>query len=278
MITSTQVMSGMVHVAGGPFLQGSTPDDIETYMELCRMFDSGCVEGNFDDEMPQRTVFISSFWIDTYEVTNEQFQAFVVDTGYTTTAEEKGASEVLLDMRKNAGTDTISGTTWQHPEGPGSDIHTRMNYPVVHVSWFDAEAYCTWAGKRLPTEAEWEKAARGIQGAFFPWGDDWQPDAAHISLEIAPGLTHVGAYPDGVSPYGAHDMLGNVSEWVADWYYQPYYQFAPDRDPQGPDGQSRARGTRGGSWGTRPGFLHASWRRGIDPGTTNNLQGFRCAR
>jgi formylglycine-generating enzyme required for sulfatase activity/DNA-binding XRE family transcriptional regulator len=277
-VPSARDTAGMVLVEGGPFLQGSTSEDIAAAMELCRLFNAGCVVGNFDDEQPQRLVELSTFWIDQHEVTNRQFQVFVDDMGYVTTAEERGQSEVLQDMRPNAGTDTVTGADWRHPEGPGTTIDEQLDYPVVHVSWFDAAAYCAWADKRLPTEAEWEKAARGTEGWMFPWGTEWKADHAQASIEIAPGLAPVGNYPAGASPYGAEDMLGNVAEWVADWYYQPYYQLAAHHDPQGPDDQSQARGVRGGSWGTRPGFLRTAWRGGRAPVTTSNLLGFRCAR
>ncbi|NJL06111.1 MAG: SUMF1/EgtB/PvdO family nonheme iron enzyme [Chloroflexaceae bacterium] len=270
--------SGMVPVAAGIFLLGSTPQDIEEYMRLCRVYNAGCAAGNFDDELPQRSIYLDAFWIDAYEVTNAQFAAFVAATGYTTTAERAGQSEVLRDMRPGIGTESMAGASWRQPEGAGSDLSERGTEPVTHVSWDDAAAYCAWRDARLPTEAEWEKAARGTQGNRFPWGNEWQTGRTNSTIEIAPNIAPVGTYPTGVSPYEAHDMLGNVAEWVDDWYHPEYYRAAPERNPHNTDGQSLARSVRGGSWGTRAGFLHATWRSRADHTTTSNLLGFRCVR
>lgn len=210
-------------------------------------------------------------------MTNEQFAAFVAATGYTTTAETVGNSAVLRDMRPNIGTEPVVGATWRQPEGPGSNLTERASEPVTHISWDDAHAYCAWRNARLPTEAEWEKAARGVRGNRFPWGNTWDTGRTRSTVEIAPRAAPVGSYPEGRSPYGVHDMLGNVAEWVADWYHPEYYHTAPERNPEGADGSSLARSYRGGSWGTRPGFLHATWRSSAVLTTTNNLLGFRCA-
>lgn len=279
------IVDHMAYIPAGPFLQGSTLSQLMLLEQLCVEACTECKWDYFEDELPQREVTLSAFYIDVYEVTNEKFQQFVDDTGHVTTAENNQFSYVWDDTGREFV--RTPGVDWCRPRGPGSSIEGLMNYPVVHVSWLDASAYCTWAGKRLPTEAEWEKAARGPAGWLFPWGNDWDPDAGNYVTVSSDGTSHVnglsevGQYAQGMSPYGVHDLLGNVSEWVADMYDPDYYQTAPNRNPLNTTAP-RTRpiiqhSRRGGGWATRPGFLHAAWR--IDrPDQTNDVLGFRCAR
>jgi formylglycine-generating enzyme required for sulfatase activity len=206
------------------------------------------------DEKPMHSVKLDEFWIDKYEVTNADFAQFVEATGYQTDAEKEGLSKTWRDAAED-----------------------KDNHPVVYVSWNDAVAYCQWLGKRLPTEAEWEKAARGTDGKIWPWGNDWDEDSVN-SKDAGPGHTMaVGSYPDGASPYGAEDMAGNVCEWVTDRYQWDYYQAAPDHNnPQGPN-QGASRVVRGGSWALPQGLTRCASRFGFLPWVRRDDLGFRCA-
>ena len=211
------------------------------------------------NEIMSAPVYLDAFWIDQTEVTNAMFAEFVSATHYRTDAEKSGTGYVYQASSDDAV--KTSGANWQHPHGPASNIKGLDQYPVVQVSWNDAAAYCKWAGRRLPTEAEWEKAARGTDGRLYPWGNqDWAGNLANfMDRQLNPtysvddghaGIAPVGSYPDGASPYGALDMAGNVAEWVADWYADPYPQSDQTTtvvNPQGP-ASGKSRGMRGGAW------------------------------
>ncbi|HEX2993357.1 MAG TPA: SUMF1/EgtB/PvdO family nonheme iron enzyme, partial [Anaerolineales bacterium] len=153
-----------VYIPAGKFLMGSTRADIDIVMEVC----SYCLPEWFDHEMPQHKVYLDAFWIDRTEVTNAMFARFAAETGYQTDAERIGAG---IDFRLSTYDWAMTkGANWRHPHGPTSSIDGMENHPVVQMSGNDAEAYCTWADRRLPTEAEWEKAARGTDGRSYPWG------------------------------------------------------------------------------------------------------------
>jgi formylglycine-generating enzyme required for sulfatase activity len=226
------------------------------------------------DERPARRLDLDAFLLDAYEVTNERFARFVSATGDRTDAEKEGWAWVWTGKW-----DKIRGADWRHPKGPQSSIKGLETHPVVQVSWNDASAYCRWAEKRLPTEAEWEKAARGTDGRRWPWGDTFDRKRVNIAgaedgfAETAP----VGSFPDGVSPYGVHDLAGNVWKWVADWYAGDSYQKAPARNPKGPT-TGKLRVVRGGSWGGPSEWSTATNRYSRVPDYRNNKIGFRCAQ
>ncbi|MCI0485227.1 MAG: formylglycine-generating enzyme family protein [Blastocatellia bacterium] len=243
-----------------------------------------------DDERPAHKVTISSFHMDATEVTNAEFARFVEATGYKTDAEKRGSSWVFVKGQSDW--EDRKGADWRHPFGPDSTIDDKMNHPVVNVSWNDAAAYAKWADKRLPTEAEWEYAARGGRaGEIYPWGDQLEPEGKPLANfwqgtwpdnnKLTDGHYYTAPVasfaPNG---FGVYDMIGNVWEWAADWYDEDYYKHSPAKDPKGPDaGQLRV--ARGGSWFCSENYCGA-YRvgfRGRSPqdASFNNV-GFRCAK
>jgi formylglycine-generating enzyme required for sulfatase activity len=194
-----------------------------------------------DVEKPQHKVRLDEFRIARVPVTVAQFAAFVQATGYRTTAEEQGSAYIYTGSQW----EDVKGANWSHPCGPQSDVRQKQDHPVTCVSWYDTQAFCQWAGVRLPTEAEWEKAARGTDGRIFPWGDD-APTKDHCNFAMnVKDTTPVGEYPRGASPYGVLDMAGNVWEWTSS-LFMPYPYDAADGREDSEGGESRT--LRGGSW------------------------------
>ncbi len=265
-ISETDGMT-LVYVPGGDFSMGSD-------------------SSSYANERPVHTVFLDSYWIDQTEVTNVMFGTFITQTGYQTDAEITGSSNGYdTDTNK---TELTLGADWQHPLGPDSSLSDLAEHPVVHVSWNDARAYCEWAGRRLPSEAEWEKAARGTDGRTFPWGNDFDGtrlNSADINLGAFWGNNNfddgfqltspVGFYPSGASPYGALEMAGNVFEWVNDWVDEAYYQSSPSSNPGGP-ATGEYRIVRGGSWHDPEDGQRAAYRGWAAPTDTDLALGFRC--
>lgn len=198
------------------------------------------------DEFPQHHVELDSFWIDMTEVTNAQYAVCV----------EQEACVAPLHSRH-----------FGRPE--------LADHPVIGVTWYEAQDYCEWAGRRLPTEAEWEKAARGVDGRIFPWGND-PPTPERAAFDLKDGTRPVGSYPEGASPYGALDMAGNAWEWVADTYDPDYYSVSPEVNPTGPPVSVNNRGVRGGAWNTAPFTVRAANRFWSFP-RRDYFDGFRCA-
>jgi formylglycine-generating enzyme len=283
--------AGMVLLPGGEFLMGTNSH--EGYPA--------------DGEGPVRTVSLSPFWIDVTTVSNAQFERFVKVTEYVTEAERFGWSFVFAGFLPNDFPPTrgvaqtpwwrqVYGANWRHPEGPQSTIETRPDHPVVHISWNDAQTYALWAGKRLPTEAEWEYAARGgLEQQRYPWGDQLTPAGKHRmnvwqgtfpSINTAEdgfrGTAPIDAYePNG---FGLFNMTGNVWEWCADWFSAMYPAEARSKklrdDPTGPTSGER-RVMRGGSY-----LCHRSYcfryrvaaRSANTPDSSTGNIGLRCVR
>ena len=259
----------MVLVPAGEFWMGSTEAEVERAIEECRT--SGVTEEAnckiwVRRELPRHRVMLDAFHIDKYEVTNAQFERFVRASEHQTVAEREGTGRVGRTM--------MSGATWRTPSGPGSTA--PANHPVVQMAWPDADEYCRWAGKRLPTEAEWEKAARGTDERVYPWGNELEPSRTNAGNRVKTTVP-VGRYPTGVSPYGVHDMAGNVWEWVADWYVRDYYRTGPAQNPPGPP-SGTLKIIRGGSYGSVPFRLRTANRGDSSPTNRENVIGFRCAR
>ena len=223
-----------------------------------------------DGEGPIHTVVLSAYRIDSVAVSNDRFTTFVEATGHVTTAETEGWSFVFAGLLPDDFPPTqavasspwwrkVDGSDWRHPEGPQSDLHGRGEHPVVHVSWMDAVAYCRWSGTRLPTEAEWEHAARGgLEQVHFPWGEEREPEGTHrmnVFQGTFPGTNSTedgwaGTCPiDAFAPngLGLHNVTGNVWEWCRDWFDPRYYQHSPRVDPKGPS-RGTHRVMRGGSY------------------------------
>jgi len=308
-------VEGMVLVSGGRFDMGGDNNQADA------------------DEYPKHQVQVSSFYIDITEVTNAQFRKFVDATGYITTAERTpdweelkknvpvgtpkppdsllvAASLVFKPTRKQVNLNDftqwwswIKGADWKHPKGPGSNIEGKDNYPVVHISWDDAQAYCKWSGKRLPTEAEWEYAARGgLENNIYPWGNE------SINKGIPKANSWEGKFPyfnekkdgyTGLAPiksfkangYGIYDVAGNVWEWCSDLYSYDYYKKLEGKvslNPKGPDTSydpqepyTSKHSLRGGSFMCNDSYCsgyRVARRMKSSPDTSLENTGFRCVR
>jgi len=211
-----------------------------------------------EDAYPEHRVYLDAFEIDRYEITNAQYWEF-------------------LDYMKK--TNDHSKCFKGEPSGKNhtprfwdNEYYNVPDYPIVRIDWYDAYAYAAWAGKRLPTEAEWEKAARGLAGRKFPWGNESDPSRCNLSGDPKP----VGSNEGGKSVYGCYDMAGSVHEWCADWYSNTYYTEAPSRNPKGPDNGLR-RVIRGGSRFSQPFQVRTNTRKSEQPDLFNVALGFRCA-
>ncbi len=247
-------------------------------------FSMGSEDGN-DNEKPAHEVSLDGFWIDQMEVSNEQFTLFVDGIGYKTTAEKEGTGWTVIGSEWVE----VDGANWQHPLGPDSDLADLEDHPVTLISWTDALAYCAWSGAMLPSEAQWEYAARGPESLDYPWGSefdgqknnycdqncpmDWKDDSFDDNFaRTAP----VSSFADGASWVGALDMVGNLWEWVNDWHGETYYANSPVDNPTGPD-DGTEKVLKGGAWVNQPIRMRGSDRNIIEPTFRTSTFGFRCA-
>lgn len=254
----------MAWIKGGNFVRGSSFKENQAALKMCRKYDRSCQLWWFSDEIPVKLITLKSYWIDIYETTNAQYLEFVKATGHRPALDDTCTTDSCWE-----------GNLWK-----GESFSPLIkNQPVTQVDWYDAVAYCEWRGKRLPTEAEWEKAARGPSGNIYPWGNGSPKGKATYGKKwqgIAT-MTNVGTYPGGVSIYGVHDMAGNVWEWVSDWYHRTYYRKSRKKNPKGYT-KGEFKVLRGGSWVNFPDSLRSSFRRWSRPDVRFNDTGFRCAK
>jgi formylglycine-generating enzyme len=286
--TENVSLRGMIQLPGGSFLMGT--DDGEGFPQ--------------DGEGPVRRITLDPFYISPYATTNAEFSTFVGETGYETEAERFGWSFVFYRFlsakakKKVMGSvegapwwRAIKGANWRRPEGPGSGIKTRMKYPVVHISHNDALAYCAWTGKRLPTEAEWEYAARGgLDQMRYPWGETLTPEGEHLCNiwqgEFPTKNTvkdgYAGTAPvDAFAPngFGLYNVSGNVWEWCIDWFSATFHVGGVRMNPKGPP-TGKSRVIRGGSYLCHKSYCNryrVAARSSNTPDSSTGNSGFRCA-
>jgi iron(II)-dependent oxidoreductase len=255
----------MILIPAGKFTMGSDQEQIYSFL---KNFDGVSFDA-FQAEIPERQITLDAFYIDQYEVTYRLYHQFV------------------------EATDRSVPKFWE------DDQFQQADHPVLGVTWYDAHAYCTWVGKRLPTEAEWEKAARGTEGYIYPWGNSWDPARTNTAgywggktfssiakwaewMQTAldrreAGPLNIGTFSGGISPYGVHDMAGNVSEWVSDWYTPYTNQPTLIRNPQGAD-SGTLKVHRGGSWSVSSIFARTAYRARENPERGSPYIGIRCAK
>lgn len=267
-----------VLIPAGEFIMGSSAEDIDLGTVLCqtdcttkvgdlmgdvealRVCRGQCKPAMFGNETPMHRVYLDAYFLDKFLVTNARYREFVRVKGRPAPRNESRGKYTL----------------WKGDAVPPAIMHQ----PVINVSWYDARAYCRWVGGRLPSEAEWEKAARGLDGLRYPWGNE-TPTPSHANYgrpwSGEKTMTPVDHFEKGKSPYGIYDMSGNVWQWTNDWYAEHYYEVSPRKNPKGPK-RGRNKTVRAGSWINIPAVIHSASRVGYDPLNRIYDIGIRCAK
>jgi formylglycine-generating enzyme required for sulfatase activity len=268
----------MVLVPAGRFEMGSTGEEIEAAYQLGKKYDKETKKSWFEGEKPRHRVWVDAFYMDKTEVTTLEYRQFIEAGGYKHKKYWSEEGWKFIEKEKIREPGYLTDSRFNQPD-----------HPVVGVSWYEAAAYARWAEKRLPTEAQWEKAARGSDGRRYPWGneavDGKRANYCDVKCDRSwkdtseddgyPYTAPVGSYDRGTSPYGIHDLSGNVWEWVQDWYDADYYSRSPERNPVN-DKAATYRVLRGGGWYFDPARLRAANRLGDAPGGRDSNLGFRC--
>ena len=267
----------LVMITGGTYLMGTTYEEGIQAMDECAVYGATCTDPAtlIQDSTPPHQITVDSFMMETYEVTVSQYVAFLNWKGpnshkfgcqnqpcaFTTQPGEKPEQSYI----------NFDGTTYTV-----RNAEFYAGHPITLVTWWGAKEYCETLNRRLPTEAEWERAARGSENFLYPWGFQFDPQRTQSSYPNATGTIAVTEFPNGASPYGVYNMSGNVSEWVSDWYLETYYNQQPvEPNPKGPpSGTEKVH--RGGSWDTKPLFLRSVHRMSNAPGDPTASIGFRC--
>lgn len=269
--------TALVRIEGGTFTRGTTADEINAAAQLCAEASGNCAPALGLDSMPTHDVTLNTFWMDMNEVTFAQYVNFLNSRGARAHLDCGGELCIVTRAESETSRIAFNGSTYATTNSAIND------YPVTNVTWYGAQAYCESLGRRLPTEAEWEYAARGVAGNIYPWGNEWSYEAANVRGSFTDGNTiiaevqPVGSNAVYASRDGVRDLAGNVAEWTADWYASDAYAQieALLPNPTGPlEGTNRV--VRGGSWNDLPFYARSVQRQHFSPTMTSSSIGFRC--
>ena len=269
------VATQMAVVDGGTFAMGTDAAEVRAAVDLCVTVQNGnCTIAMGEDSAPSHQVTLNAFQIEITEVTYGQYVAYLNGMGAGSHTNGCGGQRCFLTQAESENSPVVL------QDGQYTFPEVVRNQPIVHVTWYGAQAYCEALGRRLPTEAEWERAARGSDGRIYPWGNEWNELLARTSIpeDGTVGALPISSYPAGASPYGLFDMAGNVAEWVSDWYSPTYYRLpeASGLNPTGPAAGDQ-KVVRGGSWDAKPFFARTVHRQSLPPSDAGAWLGFRCA-